>query len=307
MLQNGELSKLYRAFFEQKEIDRKRPSTLGEYRYSLDRFLKFLGDRPVDRETIRGWTGSLQKEGLAQSTTAKHLRNLRCFVRFAADERGELPMKVSVPKVDEVEEKSALTQEQIELVDQYLNSRFPLRGLRLLANLQQHLRFWLVLETGMRIQEALGLKWDRVDLGRGNLQLAGVDTKTGRKREPSIDTAWGTLSKLLARVPEGERVGWVLYSRPGNREDKPGGYRLTYQGYRRYLTTLNAHAGAGVVFHAHDLRRTAISCMLHAGYPIPAVAAQVGHVNWSTTQLYDKTTAQQRVELFAQMRAKVSE
>ena len=304
---NGSWGKHREAFLQDGKARRLRATTMAEYTTSLDRFFKFLGDRPLDRGAVTDWTVAMQEEGLADRTITKHLRGLRVFVRFAAAETGEQPLKIRMPIVRQERERPALTQEQIERVDAHLNEHYPLAGRRgdKVRHLQYHLRFWFPLEVGLRIREGLAVRWNDIDLGRGTVYLAAAKTKNDR--HAALTTVWGRLVELLGRVERQE--GYLLYPLFGENKRislTPGARPLTYQGYRRYLDTLNGQVKLEIEFHAHDLRRTCITQMILAGAPIPVVAGQVGHLRWSTTQIYDKSTADQRVELLLKMMQQVS-
>ena len=143
----GKWAGLWQAFLQDARARRLRPTTIAEYEYSLKRFFEFVGDREPDRAAVRDWTVALQEEGLADRTITKHLRGLKVFMRFCSAEDTTIPpLKIPMPIVREEEEKHALTQAQIEQVDESLNDWYPLTGRgRTAKNLQMHLRFWLAL------------------------------------------------------------------------------------------------------------------------------------------------------------------
>src|SRR3990167_9341507 len=261
----AEQQQLVAAFFEQKQADGVQPSTSAEYRFTLNRFFAFLGDRPIDRAAVRSWTLAMQEEkrilkdgtvvkGLADRTIAKHLRGLKVYIRFVAAEKDEQPLKMGKYIVRTEKERLALTEPQIEQIDTYLHEWFPLKRR---GNVQQHLRFWLLLETGARVREILALKWSDVQLDKGTLKITTF--KTGGFRHVGLSAAWKKLPELLERVEN--KKGYLLYPlysdpRRGKRISlTPGARPFDYQGYRRYLTTLNNRVKLGFRFTAHDLRR----------------------------------------------------
>jgi integrase len=126
----------------------------------------------------------------------------------------------------------------------------------------------LLVFTGARLREILGLKWDYVDFERGLLLLP--ESKTGRKtivlNAPALE--------VLSALP---RVGAFVIM--GEDPDLPR-YDLN-----RPWRLISKRAGIEGV-RLHDLRHTHASVGAGAGLGLPIIGKLLGHTQPSTTQRY---------------------
>ena len=145
----------------------------------------------------------------------------------------------------------------------------------------------LLLLSGARRGEILGLRWEEVDLDRGCLRLK--DSKTGAK---VIRLAAAALS-LLAALPRSSR--WVLPAAKGSGH---------YVGLPKHWDTVRARANAIAVERAerdgrslagvpnfddvrlHDLRHSFASFAVQSGGSLFLVGKVLGHKQSRTTERY---------------------
>jgi integrase len=126
----------------------------------------------------------------------------------------------------------------------------------------------LLILTGVRLREILGLKWEYVDIERGLLLLP--DSKTGRKTILLNAPALAVLSEL-------PRAGsYVIVS---NDPEKPR------HDLKRPWALISKRAGLKGV-RLHDLRHTHASFGAGAGLGLPIIGKLLGHTQTSTTQRY---------------------
>jgi integrase len=126
----------------------------------------------------------------------------------------------------------------------------------------------LLILTGARLREILGLKWEYVDLERGLLLLP--DSKTGRK-------AIILNAPALAILREVQRVdNYVIASEIRNqpRHDLNKPWRL--------VSTRANLVGVRI----HDLRHTHASYGAGAGFGLPIIGKLLGHSQPATTARY---------------------
>jgi integrase len=128
--------------------------------------------------------------------------------------------------------------------------------------------FRLLIFTGARLREILGLKWSYVDFERGLLLLP--DSKTGRKTIVLNAPALAVLSEL-------PRIGPFVI--PGDGPDSPR------HDLSRPWRLVSKRAGLGGV-RLHDLRHTHASVGAGAGLGLPIIGKLLGHAQASTTQRY---------------------
>ena len=130
----------------------------------------------------------------------------------------------------------------------------------------------LLILTGARLREILGLKWDYVDLERGLLLLP--DSKTGRKTIVLNAPAM----KVLADLP---RLGvYVIASQSSGAEKETPRADLN-----RPWRVVAKRAGL-IGVRLHDLRHTHASIGAGAGLGLPIIGKLLGHAQATTTARY---------------------
>ncbi len=157
---------------------------------------------------------------------------------------------------------------------------------------------WVVmLTTGLRPGEALGLPWDTVDFQAGRLTVRQalrrgangryeVGPPKTRKSARTIDLPRPALDALTARLgaQEIERVvaggawrdtGLVFTTSIGTIIDPSN--------LRHALDQATARAGLGH-WHPHELRHTAVSLLSDRGVPLERIADMVGHTTTAMTE-----------------------
>lgn len=137
------------------------------------------------------------------------------------------------------------------------------------------------LNTGMRKEEILSLKWDNVDLKHGFILLDR--TKNGDRREiPINETLRATLQGLTRRLD----IPYVFY-------DPATGKR--YKNVKRSFKTACKRAGI-TDFKFHDLRHTFASHLVMAGVDITTVKELLGHKTLTMTLRYSHLAPSHKVK-----------
>src|SRR5262249_2049699 len=125
--------------------------------------------------------------------------------------------------------------------------------------------------TGWRSGEALGLRWDEVDLARRTAMLR--DTKTGLSMRPLSHAA----CDVLRNVP---RSGHLVF--PATR----GNGDVISSGFKKLGNGMAKPGGLLPDVTPHGLRHSFASLAADLGYSEPVIAALVGHHGRSTTSRY---------------------
>lgn len=182
----------------------RRPATLTTYACAVEQFAAFLGrhglpTRPRDlrREHVEAYLAALLEQGLRPGTAANRFKSLRQFFRWL-EEEGEIersPMaRIKPPTVPE-NPPPILRAAQLEaLLKAAEGKRFAER--RDLAILR------VLVDTGLRLGELLGLRVEDVELDAQRLHVTG---KGGRARTCRIgQKATAALDRYL-RARAGHR------------------------------------------------------------------------------------------------------
>lgn len=132
----------------------------------------------------------------------------------------------------------------------------------------------LLIFTGARRGEILGLRWEWIDWREGRANLP--DSKTGRKPlmlpPPALDV-------LRSLESEGVSHGFVI--RGGNFSDP----EVQLQNLKDPWRHISQAAGLSGV-RIHDLRHSFASVMIAGGASLPMIGALLGHRDVKTTQRY---------------------
>ena len=140
--------------------------------------------------------------------------------------------------------------------------------------------------TGLRVSEALALRWADVDLldavlhVRRSLSRNGelTDPKTSRGKR-DVPLGPGLVDLLVSIKPEGgDAAAFVFTSRQG-------GQPVSYWNFRRrgFVTAIEAAGLSGKGITIHDLRSAAVSLYAAKGLTLVEVAELVGHADANVT------------------------
>ena len=152
---------------------------------------------------------------------------------------------------------------------------------KLLESASRHLRPIIIcaLETGMRRNEILTLRWRDVDMANRSIYLER--TKNGYSRQVPISSR---LLTTLATLPRRLGNDYVFTGEP-----KVGKIGRPFHDVRTSFA--NACRKAGIEdFRFHDLRHTAASHMAMAGVPLRTIGEILGHRSSEMTERYAHLT-----------------
>jgi integrase len=125
--------------------------------------------------------------------------------------------------------------------------------------------------TGWRSGEALGLRWDEIDLARRTAMLR--DTKTGLSMRPLSHAACDAMRSL-------SRSGDLVF--PATR----GSGDVVMSGFKKLWKRIAKLSGLPPDVTPHVMRHSFASLAADLGYSEPVIAALVGHHGRSTTSRY---------------------
>ena len=230
---------------------------------------------------VDAWQQSLAHQGLAVSTRREIRTCLVTLIKWAVkhDYVARNVAALSPGPKGRTKPVESLTREQAKAVLQ------AVEGWRYEAAVV------LMMTAGLRIGEALGLRW--IDVGESTVTVAGtLATRPGLHYQPEPKTAESrrtvALSQLAISVLEAHRQKQETERmRMGL---GPSHYVFLTEVNQRFVdpSTLALELrqrtmGLGVHVHPHKLRHTAVSLMLDAGVPLETVSKVVGHRSIRTT------------------------
>lgn len=291
-------------FLEHLEKERDvSPNTVNAYRRDLAEFSAFLASyygirewswAGVDRLTMRGFLGHLDRRGLSRRTIARMLSAVRSFYRFLhREERVEAnPARaIGSPKLPKYL-PSYLDRTQVEKLFEHAQTRAQggdFNAVRDLAMLE------LFYSTGVRLSELRGLSRRDVDLLSQQVKVKGK----GRKERivPVGDTAQLALRNYEAKRDELIRLRGQTADRTAFFIGRTG-KRLTVRAIQDAMKGLLEPFAEAAGLSTHSLRHTFATHLLDAGADLRAVQELLGHASISTTQIYTHTSIERLKQVY---------
>jgi integrase/recombinase XerD len=148
------------------------------------------------------------------------------------------------------------------------------------------LLFGLLLNSGVRISEALGLKVADVRLVDGTAKSVRVMGKGDKERIVPLPEAFGTVFGFWLK--DQPRGAFVFAKASGQKA-------VSSQAARAYLRGMVRKAGIDKKISPHKLRHTYATNLLNAGAELVDIKALLGHESIATTQIYTNV-GQERME-----------
>jgi integrase len=270
-----------------------KPRTVKGYREKLDRhILPALGTLQV-RRLHRGAIRTLLSEKLASDLSTDSVRLIHATLRALLSAAVEDDVMRSNPAAGlgrslKLSRSSAERAERVRALDRDQLARF-LEAAREKAP-RLYALFFLMSRTGLRLGETLGLRWEDINLEKGELRVERALSPSGELGTPksghgrTVDlskAAVAALRDLRARAAEvGLRQGrpavpWLF---PAEDQTRPTPHTTAEAAFKRAANAANLPDH----FSPHCLRHTYASILLAEGVSPVYVQEQLGH---STIQL----------------------
>ncbi|PWK13947.1 tyrosine-type recombinase/integrase [Tumebacillus permanentifrigoris] len=281
------LDVLFEQFMLAKASENRAPRTLAQYRENYNFFLGYLTERGqskafqnVTTELLREYIvwmlhekvqfkGSkyapkVQTVGLSPVTVNTRLKTLRVLFGFLKKEKiiAEDPIK----PIESVEEDE---NEVIVLTVEEMRRLFAMPDQKRFSDFRDYVLMNFLLDTFLRINEALSLKVTDVDLDSGMVTVRGEVAKSRKSRMvPLNNYTVRLLRELLAENQEfvSEYVFLANYGDP-----------LQANQFRHRLREYSEEAGIKKRVHPHLFRHTGATMFLENGGDVRHLQMMLGH------------------------------
>jgi len=254
------------------------PRTIDTYRRAVRGFGAWLGPEAtigdIQPGTLLAFQSDMRKRESA--TIRKYFCALRCYCRWLIRAR----IRLDDPTMDLIWPQRttplprALSSSEIELLLALLERPLPvLDKAKRWVRKRDRRAIVVMLYAGLRLSEAVNLKWTDIDLPAKTLTVFhGKGNKTrmvGLHRQ---------LVQSLEAVPLSERVGYVIGGR--------GGRKIAGKTLAKMFEANGWVRDAGLDISAHELRHTFATQLLRNGADLRAIQLMLGHASLATTQIY---------------------
>ncbi|WJQ10369.1 tyrosine-type recombinase/integrase [Geobacillus stearothermophilus] len=270
----------------------KAPKTIESYVNDVKGFHSYLQEKlkgmPVlSRFSFVKYKEHLIKEGYAVSTINKKINSLKVYNDFLRTEgivsESFIQLKRDRIKIADGSEESvdALTEEQVEKLLFYVEDRRK-------VTLRNKLIVYLLLYTGVRVSELVGIQIADIDFLTSSLKVMG---KGGKRREIGLRQ---DVLHLIRQYMKEERSGSVFSDSPYLLLSQRAG-KMHRDAVRDWLAKISKELGFKL--HPHLFRHTFCTRLLKKGVDLTTVSKLAGHstVNM-TAKYYIQTTRQEKLD-----------
>ena len=229
-----------------------------------------LSEKPYQANRLVAVIGSLYSFAERRELVPEHFNPARKIDKFKEERRERFLSTVELGRLGRAinEGETVGIAWQVDLEKPASKHLVRPENRRTLLSPEVSAALRLLILTGARLREILGLRWEWVDLERGLLLLP--DSKTGRKSIVLNSAA----QSVLAGLPQTGQ-----YVVPGKDPDQPRA------DLKKPWELVCAHAGLTGV-RLHDLRHTFASVGAGASLGLPIVGKLLGHTQAQTTARY---------------------
>ena len=260
------LKQLIHEFLKQTEIKRGWKTTKG-YKLTLKLFISFVGDLNVELISNSDIRKYLESRFSSTSVYAarKDLINLKATFRFAIENNFIKSNPCVGIKQYRLPEKQPLYFSKTEF--EILLSEIKEKEFKDLVT--------IAVNTGLRLNELLNLKWNQINLETKTITLDNREhiTKTKRIRSIPINNNIFPIIKSMRSISKCANVF------PNEERNKDIHVSQKFKSYIR-KSKLNDS------LHFHSLRHTFASWLIQSGVNIYNVSKLLGHSNIKTTEIY---------------------
>jgi integrase/recombinase XerD len=274
---------LFEAYLRHKWRVNHKANTISGAFTSIGFFLDFYGKsgkidlKDIERRDLEAFIEHEQDRGLHISSVRTRMASIIAFLHFLMDQDlipGSCLKKRIRLKVPDTLPKA-------------INPQDIKRFLSMIDDARDRALFFLLLRTGIRIGEALGLTMNDVDLKDRKIHLfEGEKNSMGRVVYLSNDAVFCLKCWFKRRNPEKTLVFY-------GKGDRPLCQSTARHSFIKYLRDAEiAHKG----YTIHCLRHTFASELLNAGMRLEVLQQLMGHQDIEVTRRYARLTDRTREE-----------
>jgi integrase len=256
------------------EEPRLSPNSVGSYKAARNRALDYFGDTPlkeIDATQIYSWLEHLGDQGFARKTVSNHRIVISGVFRWACKKMhfdSNPALLADIPKGLKKTKRRMPSPVEIEVVQQFRNDT-------------DGLFFFFCMYTGLRLGEALALRWKDIDAEKNviHVSLSACYAKSNQPffKEPKTDAGTREVAYLnrLRDVLEPHRAAPENYV-------FAGASAMTKSALSRMRKRYKQKTGLDDIC-PHQLRHAFATLCFEANVPAKTAQGLLGHAQLSTT------------------------
>lgn len=233
---------------------------------TADTYQRMLRHAPakLTKESLEKWVMALRERGLSPGGVNVHIRSMNALLGWLREDNPNVPKPLKLLKTT-LRVKTLLTAGDIKLLVNFKpRNRVEKRTQALMLTL---------LDTGVRIDEALSLKVRGIDIDGLTMKVLG---KGSKERMVLISPA---LRGILYRVCKGRSPESLVF--PTFK-----GQKLMRRNVYRDFSEMARRTGVRTHVHPHLLRHQFAANFIKQGGDVFRLSRLLGHTSVTTTQLY---------------------
>jgi integrase/recombinase XerD len=266
------LLELFQLFLrERRYIKNSSENTIYFYENSLRAYQRVMGDAFPTKQACQDFVIKMRELGIKPASCNVYIRGMNSFLGWMF-ENEHLPEKLSIKQLKcEQRVMKTFTDEQLKALVSWKPQTFQERRL--------HTLICLLIDTGIRIDEALTLQRSKVDFDNLLMTVIGKGAKE-RLIPISIE-----LRKVLFHFLKRHEFELVFCSRDGG--------KLLYDNMRRDLQRLLNRLGIeGIDGSFHAFRRKFAKSYVKNGGNVFYLMKQLGHTSLAMSKRYCEVDAE---------------
>lgn len=252
----------------------KRPASVRSDRNSLTHLKPYFKNKylaAISPELVEGYKAS-RKGHVSPASINRELALLKTIMAKAVEWR-----RISV---NPIAGKAVRKFPEGEKEMRFLTA---VESRRLINSATGHLKPFLIiaLNTGMRRNEILTLKWENLDINKGEIVVRPEVSKSKKRRVVPMN---GEVAAAILKIEK--RSPYVFFNPETNKNVRD---------IKGPFLTAKTRAKIKGQLRVHDLRHTAASWMIEDGTDIITVKEILGHASVITTQKYCHSTRETKL------------
>lgn len=259
---------------EYRSINYARPD---EFNYVIDRFIKIVGNVPVDRITaseIYKYMAA-RKDKVKNSTINREMDIIRRIFSLALENKKikENPCEdIKKLRIKNPEERFLSKEEEKKLLE--------------VANPMMRCIIIVAIYTGLRMNELLNLKWEDVVIRENSSYIYARETKNNKPRKVPL------IKKVIEAIKQIPHYSEYVFTSPVT--------NTKYTDVKSTFTRTVKRAGIPHISF-HKLRHTTASRLNELEVDVYVIKEILGHQDLKTTQRYLHTTEQYKFDAMSRL------
>lgn len=247
-------------FLSEKEGQGLSSASLRGMRFSLIKYLNFLGDEFMDRTSYYQYINSLD---VAPTSKQHYARDVRCFLYWCQENEYIPKFKVAIPKAQEPTPK-IITEEDANALLFKIGSSF--------AEDRMYTIICLIFATGLRCRSIVNIKTEDVDFSNKNLII-----REAKGKRVLVLPMTEKLYKVLYKYSKRWEIGEYFFCADDGSKLESSGLQTAY---KRYAKARN------VPYGIHSLRHYYATEAVRHGMTPFALQRVLGHSSIDITMRY---------------------